>query len=123
MLQQRGVECVCRLTSHRAANFRRGRRLAKGDHIVKWLKSTKPRSIDRATYDLLPEFLMIRETRVRVEQAGFRTAAIIIATTLVDAGEFSKEDLGQAYRARWNAETFHPNCRSSGRLYVGGLAA
>jgi len=104
MLQQRGVDCVCRLTSHRAADFRRGRRLAKGDHIVKWLKPTKPRSIDRATYDLLPEFLMIRETRVRVEQAGFRTADVIVATTLVDAGEFSKDDLGQAYRARWNAE-------------------
>ena len=72
MLKQRGVDCVCRLTSHRKADFRRGKRLGKDDHIVKWLKPTKPRSIDRETYDALPEFLMVRECRVRVEQPGFR---------------------------------------------------
>jgi len=104
MLKQRGVDCVCRLTSHRTADFRRGKRLGAGDHIVKWLKPTKPRSIDRKTYDLLPEFLMIRETHVCVEQAGFRTRSLVVATTLLDAEEFSKDDLAQVYRARWNAE-------------------
>ena len=104
MLKQRGVDCVCRLTSHRTADFRRGKRLGVGDHIVKWLKPTKPRSIDRKTYDLFPEFLMIRETHVCVEQAGFRTRSLVVATTLLDAEEFSKDDLAQVYRARWNAE-------------------
>ena len=85
MLKQRGVDCVCRFTSHRRRDFRRGKRLGKGDHIVKWLKPTKPRSIDRETYDALPEFLMIRECRVRVEQPGFRTKTLIVATTLLDA--------------------------------------
>ena len=33
MLQQRGVECVCRFTSHRKADFRRGKRLGRGDHL------------------------------------------------------------------------------------------
>jgi hypothetical protein len=123
MLKQRGVDCVCRLTSHRTADFRRGTRLGQGDHIVRWLKPRKPRSIDQATYDLLPEFLMIRETHVRVEQAGFRTKTLIIATTLLDADEFTKDDLAQLDRARWNAEISHPNCRSSASLYRGGLAA
>jgi Transposase DDE domain len=104
MLKQRSVESVCRLTSHRTADFRRGERLGKNDHIVKWLKPTKPRSIDRETYDALPEFLMIRECRVQVEQRGFRVRTIIIATTLLDANEFTKDDLAQLYRARWNAE-------------------
>src|SRR5688572_9466931 len=49
MLKQRGVDCVCRLTSHRKADFRRGTRVAKDDHIVKWLKPTRPRSIHRET--------------------------------------------------------------------------
>jgi hypothetical protein len=40
MLKQRGVDCVCRFTSHRKADFRRGKRLGPGDHIVKWLKPT-----------------------------------------------------------------------------------
>jgi hypothetical protein len=104
MLKQRGVDCVCRLTSHRTADFRRGRRLGKDDHIVKWLKPAKPRSIDRETYNSLPDFLMIRECRVRVEQPGFRVRTVIVATTLLDADEFTKDDLAQLYRARWNAE-------------------
>lgn len=104
MLKERGVDSVYRLTSHRTADFRRGKRLGKGDHLVKWLKPTKPRSIDRATYDALPEFLLIREVQVRVEQPGFRTKTLIVATTLLDATAITKEDLGQVYRTRWNAE-------------------
>jgi hypothetical protein len=104
MLKQRGIDSVCRLTSHRTADFRRGKRLAEGDHIVKWAKPTKPRSLDRETYDSLPEFLMIREVRVRVEQPGFRTRTIIVATTILDTEEISKDDLGDLYRKRWNAE-------------------
>lgn len=104
MLKQRGVESVCRLTSHRTADFRRGERLGKDDHIVKWIKPAKPRSIDRETYDALPEFLMIRECRIHVAQPGFRVRSLVIATTLLDADEFTKDDLAQLYRARWNAE-------------------
>jgi IS4 transposase len=103
-LKQRGVDCVCRLTSHRKADFRRGRRLGEGDHVVEWPKPRKPRSIDQAAYDALPESLTVRETRVRVEKAGFRTRALVVATTLLDAEEFSADDLGRLYRARWNAE-------------------
>jgi len=104
MLKQRGVDCVCRLTSHRNADFRRGKRLGSGDHIVRWPKPTKPRSIDREAYDVLPEFLMVRECRVRVEQSGFRVHTLIVATTLLDADVFTKVDLAQLYLARWNAE-------------------
>jgi hypothetical protein len=104
MLQQRGVDSVCRLTSHRAADFRRGKRLGSGDHLVKWAKPMKPRSLNRQTYEALPEFLMIRECRVRVEQPGFRVQTLIIATTLLDAGEFTKDDRAKRYRARWQAE-------------------
>jgi hypothetical protein len=104
MLKERGVDCVCRLTSHRTADFRRGKRLGKDDHLVKWLKPAKPRSIDRKTYDALPEFLMIRECRVQIEQPGFRIRTLIVATTLLDAAAFTRDDLAQLYRARWNAE-------------------
>jgi hypothetical protein len=104
MLKQRGVDSVCRFTSHRKADFRRGKRLGKGDHIVTWLKPTKPRSIDRDTYEALPEFLVVRECRVRVGQPGFRVQTLIVATTLLDADEFAKDDLAHLYRARWHGE-------------------
>lgn len=104
MLKQRGVDCVCRLTSHRSADFRRGQRLGKGDHVVRWEKPQKPRSIDRRTYDALPEFLLVRECRVRVKQPGFRVQSLTIATTLLDADKYTKDDLGNLYLARWQAE-------------------
>ena len=104
MLKQRGVDCVCRFTSHRKADFRRGKRLGQDDHIVQWPKPAKPRSIDRKTYNTLPEYLTVRECRVRIEQPGFRIRILVIATTLLDPEEFTITDLAQLYRARWNAE-------------------
>ena len=104
MLKQRGVDSVTRLHHLRRIDFRRGKYLSPGDHIVKWPKPPKPRSIDQKTYDTLPDFLMVRETRVQVEQPGFRTRMIIVVTTLLDAEEISREDLADLYFARWNAE-------------------
>ena len=102
LLKGRGVDTVTSLCK-RKADFRRGKRLGKGDHIVQWPKPTKPRTIDRKAYNLLPEFLTVRETLVRVEQPGFRTRTLVVVTTLLD-GEITKDDLAQLYRARWNAE-------------------
>jgi hypothetical protein len=104
MLKQRGVDCVCRFTSHRKADFRRGTRLGEGDHIVQWPKPQRPRSIDRDAYAALPESLTVRECRVRVEQPGFRVRVLIVATTLLDPNAFTRDELAGLYRARWNAE-------------------
>jgi hypothetical protein len=117
MLKRRGVDSVCRLTRHWKADFRRGRRLGEGDHVVEW---PKPRSIDRDTYAALPESLSVREVRVRVEQAGFRTKILIVATTLVASEEFTAGDLAQLYRERWNAETNQADCTSSNRWVATG---
>ena len=65
MLKQRGVDSVTRLGKRRA-DFRRGTRLGEGDHVVRWPKPRKPRTLDQETYDALPEFLAVRECRVRV---------------------------------------------------------
>ena len=103
-LKRRGIDTVCRLSSHRAADFRRGIRLGRGDHIVAWPKPRRPRSVAPAVYDALPESLLVRECLVRVEQRGFRVRSLVIATTLLDAGEYTKDDLARLYRARWNHE-------------------
>jgi hypothetical protein len=104
MLGQRGVDSVTRLRVHRHADFRRGKRLGKGDHIVQWRRPKLIRAIDLQTLKSLPEFLTVRETRVLVEQPGFRSQNVIVATTLLDAEEVSVSDLAELYRARWNAE-------------------
>jgi len=105
MLQQRGFELVSRLNkARRKADFRRGTRLGKDDHIVRWRKPTSIRSVDRETYNSLPEDLTIRETRFRVQQPGFRSKSIVVVTTLLDADRTTKEDLAFLYRERWNNE-------------------
>ena len=105
MLKQRGVDSVTRLNrATRKADFRRVKRLGKDDHIVRWSKPRKPRSIDCQTYNSLPEYLEVRELRIWVEQPGFRTRSLIVVTTLLDPIEFTKRDLAQIFRARWNQE-------------------
>ena len=85
MLKQRGVDSVTRLNKTRGtADFRRGKRPGKDDHIIQWSKPQKPRSIDSVTYSSLPDYLTVREIRVRVKQPGFRTRSVIVVTTLLD---------------------------------------
>src|SRR6516225_4397971 len=105
LLQARGVELVSRLNkAHRKADFRRGQRLGEDDHLVRWFKPTSIRSLDWKAYKALPEFITIRETRIRVKQPGFRTRSLVVVTTLLDAQQTTKEDLATLYRGRWNNE-------------------
>jgi hypothetical protein len=101
---QRGVDVVTRINkAHRKADFRRGKRLGKDDHIVDWPKPFI-RNIARELQRSMPRFLTVREARVRIEQPGFRTRTMVIVTTLLDPKLYSKEDLADLYRARWNNE-------------------
>jgi hypothetical protein len=105
LLKQRGIDFVGRLNkSNRTADFRRGKRLGKHDHIVRWFKPSSIRSLDRQLYQALPEYLTIRETMIRVTQPGFRTKTIVVVTTLLEPQQTTKEELGTLYRARWNNE-------------------
>lgn len=104
LLQKRGVEVVSQLQIMRQADFRRGKRLGKGDHIVRWPKPSSIRSLTWQAWKQLPEFITVRECRVSIKQPGFRSKAIIVVTTLLDAKEFTKEDLADLYLSRWNAE-------------------
>src|SRR4051794_2058183 len=104
LLKGRGVDTFNRLSAHRRADFRKGARLGKDDHLVVWHKPTSIRSVDRKTYNELPGSITIREVRFRVEQAGFRTRSIVVVTTLLDPGQASRQELAELYRARWNNE-------------------
>jgi Transposase DDE domain len=104
LLKQRGIDTVTRVHHCRRVDFRCGKRLAKGDHIVEWRRPGRIRSIDWQTLKLLPEQLTIRETRVRIQQPGFRCRSMIVVSTLLDVEEVTASDLAELYRARWTAE-------------------
>jgi hypothetical protein len=114
MLKERGLEFVGRLNkAHRKADFRRGQRLGQEDHVVQWIKPTSIRSLDREEYHALPEFITVRETRIHVQQPGFRTRSIVVVTTLLDPEQTTKEDLATLYRARWHNELDIRSLKSS----------
>lgn len=119
MLKERGFELVSRLNkATRKADFRKGIRLGKDDHLVRWCKPTSIRSVDRKTYNSLPDEITIREARIRVEQPGFRTKIFVVVTTLLDPKQTTKEDLARLYRARWNNELDLRSIKSTMQMEV-----
>jgi len=102
--RQRGADFAVRLHQLRRADFRRGRRCGRRDHVVTWARPQRPDWLDEATYSALPAGLEVRELEVRVTQAGFRTRRLVVVTSLVDAARYTAADLAGLYRARWNAE-------------------
>ena len=104
LLKRRGVDSVCRLHQARISDYRVGRRLGKEDHIVTWPKPARPDWMDEATYNSVNGDLEVRIVRIRVEIRGFRTRVLDVVTTLLDADIYTKKDLADLYRRRWEAE-------------------
>jgi putative transposase len=104
LLRERGIDFVVRLHQARTADFRRGRRLGPGDHVVEWLRPAKPEWMDQETYERMPASVRVREVEVQVQQPGFRVDTLVVVTTLTDADAYSRDDLAELYHQRWLAE-------------------
>jgi hypothetical protein len=52
--------------------------------------------MDHMTYEQMPKRLQIRELAFRVAVPGFRVDTIVLATTLLDATAFCRDDIGSA---------------------------
>lgn len=103
-LQRRGVDVVFRLHQRRAADFRRGRRLGRDDHLVTWPKPPRPDWMSAEEYAAMPATLTIREVRVRVADPTRRARELVIVTTLTDAAAHPARAVGNLFRQRWHAE-------------------
>lgn len=104
-LQRQGVDVVMRQHTHRKSDFRRGLRLGKDDHLVRWRRPTsRPAWMRRQEFAALPAQLELREVRVRVAIPGFRVKSLVVVTTLTDPQQFSRQALAELYRQRWQAE-------------------
>jgi hypothetical protein len=102
--RQRGVDVAIRLHQTRSADFRRGRRLGPGDHLIHWPRPNRPNWVSAEEARNGPEELVVREVRVRHPHRGFRTRELVVVTTLVDPAAYPARDVGELYRARWNVE-------------------
>ena len=72
--------------------------------MVEWIKPPRPDWMSPAEYAALPKTMSIREFRYQVVRPGYRTRAIVVATTLLDADRYPADKIAQLYRLRWDAE-------------------
>jgi hypothetical protein len=104
LLRQRGVDFVGRIHAKRSFDFRRGRRLGRYDHLVRWVKPPRPEWMSCEQYAAIPATLSIREFRYRIVRPGYRSRTITVATTLLDDKRYGTADIAELYRLRWDAE-------------------
>lgn len=104
-LQARGVDVLVRLHQRRSADFRKGRKLGRHDHVVTWPKPEQPpKWMSRAEYEAMPAELTVRELRIRNKDKTKRVRDMIIVTTLLDHKTYPADDLRGLFRQRWHAE-------------------
>lgn len=94
-LIQHQVDVVVRQHQQRSTDFRRGIRLGKRDHIVRWRRPQRPTWMSAEDYETMPTSLKLRETRV---------GGITLVTTFTSDKEVDKLELFALYKARWQIE-------------------
>lgn len=99
-IQSAGADTVMRLHQARKAVFEPG----SNEVIAQWKRPTpqaRPDYIDEEKWRQLPEHLTVRYIRYRMEQKGFRTREVILATTRMEA---PAKELIELYHKRWQIE-------------------
>jgi hypothetical protein len=102
LVRLRGADAVFRKHHARQCDFRRGKKLGIGDHIVQWQRPLHcPQSMSMAEFEALPESIEVREVHLLIQQSGFRPREIILVTTLLDPKGYSQAKLAELYQRRW----------------------
>jgi hypothetical protein len=104
LLMELKVDFVVRMHQCRTADFGRGKRRGKGDHVVTWTRPQKPTWMDDETYARMPESIEVREVQIRVQQPGFRPKSMVVVTTLIDSERYTAADVRDLFRKRWLVE-------------------
>ena len=105
LVQSQRADAVFRQHQSRKNDFRRGKKLGIGDHIVTWFKpKRRPNGMSVDEFAALPDQVQVREVHLLIRQKGFRSKEIILVTTLLDSKVFTKTKLAQLYQWRWQVE-------------------
>jgi hypothetical protein len=105
LLKRQGAEGVFRRHQARGAGVKRLKRLGHDDHLVHW-QQIRPRQTPvwlNAKVEL-PSTVVVREVTFEVKQPGFRTQAVTLVTTLLDAKRYPAWALAELYFRRWRME-------------------
>ena len=104
LVHSANADAVFRKHHARRCDFRRGKKLGIGDHIVQWQRPLQcPQSMSLAEFEALPQSIEVREVHLLIQKPGFRPKEMILVTTLVDPKRYPKVKLAQLYQLRWQA--------------------
>jgi hypothetical protein len=125
ILTQRKLHAVFRVHQKQIVDFTPGRPSAKhgskdlpglprsrwvlaqgdSDQIVIWFRPKRKASwMSQEEHTALPEEIMVRELRYRVEAKGYRVREITLVTTLLEAAIYPASELADLYYRRWQVE-------------------
>lgn len=103
-LRREGIHFVIR--SSRPADFRRGKRLGKDDHIIEWNKPKYcPPALSKEQYASLPDTLELREIKFQITPRGRSARTVVLVTSLLDHKTYPAQELASLYHRRWEIET------------------
>jgi len=100
----RGVHIVMKNHHKRDDHPAGARRLDRRERLVVWDRPPCPEWMSAEDYSAQPETIEIRLVDVQVVEAGFRTDAFTIATTIMDRKVYCAAWIGSVYQSRWLVE-------------------
>ena len=104
-LSARGVDGIFRLNAQRDQDFRRGKRLGQHDRLMTWFKpKEKPAGLSDEEWAKVPAQIVVREVKINISDPSCRVRQIVLVTTLLDPGIWSKARLAELLRRRWQVE-------------------
>jgi hypothetical protein len=104
LLKAADVHVCVRIHAGRRCDFRRGTRLGRLDHVVTWQRPKRPVWMSVADYQQLPTELTLREIGIDLAERGYKAERVVVATTLLDAAAYPKDDIAELYKWRWQVE-------------------
>jgi hypothetical protein len=102
--EMREVDLVARVHHRRKVDFRRGLKQGYLDQLVVYRRPPCPSWMSEEEYAKYPGMILVRHLRYKVHQKGFRTREVTLATSLLDAGVYTAEELASLYGRRWSVE-------------------
>lgn len=87
--------------------------------LQRWKREGKaPAWMSAEQFQLLPQWLDVRVIQYAIEQRGFRTRHVWVATTLLDERAWPDENLSELYGQRWQIETCLGHLKTTMKMNV-----
>jgi hypothetical protein len=113
-LPRQGVDVVARLHQKRKVDFRKAKRLAKGDGLFLWNKGFEQSGLSSPRqWQEMPAHITVRILRFTATIRGFRHRRVTLVTTLLDPRLYPAQQIIALYARRWSLELCFRNLKAT----------